>query len=1125
MKLIIDLFAPLLEAAEDKESLQALLEELGWEIQLNDTQAGALRDAMAIPVQLGNIATIARAIIATREITHQQAQDLIGNSRLIFETVKGYANGDTLGDLTDVPPPFDVFQPGGDWQEMALRLPDYLITNWLITYLQPLYEALHALGVIAEEEVDPRLPPRRSIDWDALGPAMSDPVAHLTQRYGWPDDFDVGLALENLNRLLASFGIYPAYRALRPALVSDWMAGEANDAAIELEALLLDKRASFGSNGSAAVHAAVVLGTMGDAAGLTGIALTNYLSGSLSDREPLAGDFALALSASGDADRALDLRMRPSGIEVVPGQASADIRIAVEGRPEAPWRLIGAPGKAGLELAQLTFSVATELSTNGHDIEIAATTAGEEAGLRIIVAPGDGDGFIGEIFGDTEFVVTGDLGARWSLSGGFRFDAGLGFDILIPIDFTLGPIGIDALRLKMLAGFDGITLDAAVTGGLDISVMQVAVEEIGLRALVSRPPESEQPGNIGPLDLAINFLPPKGLGLTIDAGGIVTGGGYLFHDAEAGEYAGVGQVAFTSLKLTAIGMLSTRLPDNEPGWSLFLSVFSEFPPIQLGFGITLNGVGGLVGLHRTFDDEALRARLKDGALESIMFPSDPIANAPQILSDLRAIFPVSNGQFVFGVMCRLGWGTPTLVTADLGVIVEFPDPIKIALLGRIGIALPDPEAAIVELNMDVFGVVNLTEKTFALDATLRDSHVLHLFQLSGDMAMRMSWGDAPNMLVSMGGFHPDFVPPEGTPNLARLRAALPLGDNAAVELKAYVAITSNTFQTGGRLDVWVRVAGFNAEGWFSFDALIQFDPFGFEFLVTFGVSVSKGNTTLLGVDVFARVTGPGLWVVDGEAKFKFLGVKKSISVDITVGERKPEPVTLTDVAALVGAALAAEDAVQIPQPEVDELPVLLVERSGARPVLPSARLELWQKVVPFDEVLEKYATGGIAGASEFRFETIRLGDGPEIPVGDEDRLEEWFAPAAFKEIGDDEELASPSYRLYPAGLAVSSRDVFLGQSEEAAHVFETVTIDPELNERRRSQAAVSEAPGVGGTVRPGAGHGARVGHRRVARAGRAGGLGAAGGGTGGNPRTASAPKYQLKPAAPVRDTMGGTRSD
>ena len=59
-----------------------------------------------------------------------------------------------------------------------------------------------------------------------------------------------------------------------------------------------------------------------------------------------------------------------------------------------------------------------------------------------------------------------------------------------------------------------------------------------------------------------------------------------------------------------------------------------------------------------------------------MFPQDVVANAPRILSDLRAFFPTQvRARSSIGPMVKLGWGTPTLVSLSVGIIIEIPGNI------------------------------------------------------------------------------------------------------------------------------------------------------------------------------------------------------------------------------------------------------------------------------------------------------------------------------------------------------------------------------------------------------------------------------------------------------------------
>jgi hypothetical protein len=71
------------------------------------------------------------------------------------------------------------------------------------------------------------------------------------------------------------------------------------------------------------------------------------------------------------------------------------------------------------------------------------------------------------------------------------------------------------------------------------------------------------------------------------------------------------------------------MPDGSKGFALLILVTAEFTPIQLGYGFVLIGVGGLLGLNRSLDTEALRLGVRTGGVNSVLFPPDVIGNIVQ----------------------------------------------------------------------------------------------------------------------------------------------------------------------------------------------------------------------------------------------------------------------------------------------------------------------------------------------------------------------------------------------------------------------------------------------------------------------------------------------------------------
>ena len=90
--------------------------------------------------------------------------------------------------------------------------------------------------------------------------------------------------------------------------------------------------------------------------------------------------------------------------------------------------------------------------------------------------------------------------------------------------------------------------------------------------------------------------------------------------------------------------------------------------------------------------------------------------------------------------------------------------------------MPDPEEAVLSLNLEVLGIIDFDEGEASIDATLYDSR-LAIFVLTGDMAARMGWAAKPTSSSPPGASIPRFHAPPGFPELERLAMSLATGDN------------------------------------------------------------------------------------------------------------------------------------------------------------------------------------------------------------------------------------------------------------------------------------------------------------------------------------------------------------
>ena len=126
---------------------------------------------------------------------------------------------------------------------------------------------------------------------------------------------------------------------------------------------------------------------------------------------------------------------------------------------------------------------------------------------------------------------------------------------------------------------------------------------------------------------------------------------------------------------------------------------------------------------------------------------------------------------MFAPTARIVWGSPTLITIDLASCSSCRRRCGSSRSAGCARVLPDEREAIVRLQVDVLGVIDFDRAEAAVDATLVDSRLAQ-FALTGDMALRMSWGAQPSFLLAVGGFHPRFAAPPGFPALERVAVAL-----------------------------------------------------------------------------------------------------------------------------------------------------------------------------------------------------------------------------------------------------------------------------------------------------------------------------------------------------------------
>jgi uncharacterized protein DUF6603 len=609
---------------------------------------------------------------------------------------------------------------------------------------------------------------------------------------------------------------------------------------------------------------------------------------------------------------------------------------------------------------------------------------------------------------------------------------------VIPLGRSIGPLTVHEIAVRFVRGpadqpirdTTRFAVEVLTTFSARLGPVQARVEKLGVSLAIDsgKPPEES---NLGVVDLDLGLKPPLGVAVLVDSS-YVSGGGLLFHDAAQHLYAGALVLTLRGgMALKAVGLVATRAPDGSKAFSMLLFITAEgFQPIPIGLGFTLRGIGGMLAIHRTFDEAAMRASLASGTLKNVLFPRDPVHRVGELLRSLTTLFPARRGCFIFGPIVKIDWGTPAMIDIELAVLYEIRlnRGDRLIILGRLSSILPNRDRDLVRLNMDAFGLIDFEQGTASLDAVLVDSRFVHRFVLTGQMAMRLVWKGDASFALAVGGLHPKFALPAGFPRLERISLALTTGDNPRLLCQAYVGITPNTLQFGARATLYAAALGFSVEGEVGFDVLIHLVPF--HLLAEFHASVQlrRGSRTLFKVKVEGALEAPLPLRVRGKASFEILWCDFSVRFDATlVGGSAPADVQRIDALGELTRALGDARSWQAQAPDATGRLVSIRaargDEAGAVLLHPLGGLSVRQSVVPLNLTrdIDRLGAASPSGARRFAVTQATLGTRPAAT----EALRELFAPAQFFDMSDEDKLVAPSFESMDAGLTIG----------EAGHAF------------------------------------------------------------------------------------------
>jgi hypothetical protein len=875
------------------------------------------------------------------------------------------------------------------------RLLEFLVVQNL-DLIPGVGESLEFIGVIARipgnvGSVDPAKPPytRLELHVDRLVAFIQSPVDRLQALYGWGSPTFDGLALlTQLQGILSRAGV--------PAVLDT----SVSPPVLDVYFVELRPRTDLNPRGLSLKIADT----------FTFDQTTPYTMDDVTIEAGFGGELQVGAEIIYQPNDRLII-VPPSG----EFRGDAFFRITLGKSNGEPYIIIGQAGASRLEAKQFSARIGAGIAWTGSQGEGDFSLSGDVKGGKIVIGMENADGFLATLLSGLKIESDFDMGIGFTTRDGLYFTGSSTLEIQLPLHVTLGPIELSALTISVGLSSSGFPVGLAVNIKAMLGPLQAVIEQIGLEATLSLPPGRN--GNLGPVDFALGFKPPQGAGLSLDVG-VVKGGGYLFFDHQKGEYAGALELTFAEfLSVKAIGIITTKMPDGSPGFSLLIIITAEFGTgIQLGFGFTLLGIGGLLGLNRTMNLQALMDGVRTGALESIMFPRDVIANAPRIISDLQAIFPPENGKFLIGPMVKIGWGTPTLISISMGIIIEIPG--NIAIIGILRVALPADAIALIVLQVNFAGVIEFDKKRLYFFASLYESRVLFM-TIEGEMGLLIAVGDDANFVLSVGGFHPSFNPPPlPFPNPARVSVTIINTGYARILVSGYFAVTSNSVQFGASAELFFGLSALNIKGHIGFDVLIQFSPFYFIAEISASVSLEVFGIGLFSIRLRFSLEGPSGWRAKGTGTLSLLFFDVSADFDISWGETEDTKLPDIPVIPLLRADLEKPESWRALLPASGNLLVALRELDPAVEaddlvLHPVGTLEISQKLIPLDLDVEKLGNQKISDGKRFN---LTVSAGGLSKVAD---AEQPFALAQYQNMDDATKLSRPAFQKQHSGVQLS----------------------------------------------------------------------------------------------------------
>ncbi len=447
---------------------------------------------------------------------------------------------------------------------------------------------------------------------------------------------------------------------------------------------------------------------------------------------------------------------------------------------------------------------------------------------------------------------------------------------------AIGPLSVRRIGLSYEAPKVGIKFDA----GLQLSVLTLSLEGLGLSYPINE--FSAKPKDIWE-KLRFHL---DGAAVAFSGGPLTIGGGLLKVDVPGDPNAlqldGFLLIKTAIFTITALGSYADM--EGTPSLFVFAALQKELGGPAFFF---VTGLAVGFGINRA---------LRLPPIEDVQnFPLIKAATDPAYLGkdpDLRKVSQ-KLGEYIYPLQGNF-WGAAGVKFNSFGLIdsfamltVSFGTQLQIALLGLAKISIPKqllqegpPPIACAELAIKV--AFSPAAGVLAAEARLTDNSFLFTKEcrLTGGFAF-YCWFANENegdFVVTLGGYHAQFVKPPHYPVVPRLRIHWPVSSELSITGEAYFALTPACLMAGGKLDVVFQAGPIRAWFYARADFLIAWKPFYYD--IDVGVRIGVAFQTDLFTLTIELAASVHIWgpPFGGLAHVTWF----VISFDIPFGKQEPD---------------------------------------------------------------------------------------------------------------------------------------------------------------------------------------------------------------------------------------------